>query len=123
MDAATLAWLVPLLRLAKWLGVMAVAAGTVGAFLPRALDDRQRAAYLVLGPGFGVSWLAGFGLAHARGISLLEPWLLAAMALSMLSLNAVLYAVGREGRRTPRSGGVALVSLAATVVLMVYQPR
>ena len=44
------------------------------------------------------------------------------MALSLLSLQVVLYAVGKDGRRTVATAALALLALAATVALMVWRP-
>lgn len=115
-------WLV-WLRLLKLLAVAAFAAGTVGAFLPRALEDRQRAAYLVAGPGFGVSWFAGFLMAWAQARSLLSIWLLGSVLLSLFGLNVVLWSVGKEGRRGPVAAALAIGSLALTMGLMVLRPE
>lgn len=111
-----------LLRVLKLAAAMALGAGTVGAFLPRDLEDRRRAAYFVAGPGLGASWALGFILAWARGHSPLSAWILGALALSLVSINVVLWATGREGRRTAGAAAVALAALVATLVLMVWQP-
>lgn len=115
-------WLVTL-RLVKLLGVAALAAGTIGAFLPRDYDDRQRAAYALAGPGFGVSWIAGFLMIWAQGRSLLSLWVLGGIGLSLFSLNVVLWAVGKDGRRGPRAAALAIGTLALTIALMVYRPE
>lgn len=110
------------LRLLKILAAMALGAGTVGAFLPASLEDRQRAAYFVAGPGWGLSMALGFVLTWTRGISLLSGWVLASMVLAIFSINVVLFSVGIEGRRNKTTATLALGSLVAIVVLMVYQP-
>jgi hypothetical protein len=111
-----------LLKFVKVLAVAALFAGTVGALLPRDLSDRRRAAYALAGPGFGVTWACGFGLAAYEEVPILSSWILGAMALSLLSLQVVLYAVGKDGRRTPVTAALALLPLAATVALMVWRP-
>jgi hypothetical protein len=111
-----------LLKFVKVLAVAALFAGTVGALLPRDLGDRRRAAYALAGPGFGVTWLCGFGLAAFEEVPILSGWILGAMALSLLSLQVVLYAVGKDGRRTPATALLAVLPLAATVALMVWRP-
>ncbi len=115
-------WLVAL-RLVKLLGVSALAAGTIGAFLPRGYDDRQRAAYGLAGPGFGVCWIAGFLMAWAQARSLLSAWILSAMVLSVFSLNVVLWGVGKDGRRGPRAAALAIGTLVATIALMALRPE
>ncbi len=115
-------WLI-WLRLAKLLAVSLLAAGTVGAFLPRDLEDRRRAAYALAGPGFGLSWLCGFLMIWAQQRSLLSAWLVGAAVLSLFSLNVVLWSVGKDGRRGPIAAGLAIGSLAITVALMVLRPE
>lgn len=111
-----------LVRLVKLLAVAALFAGSAGALLPRDLRDRRRAAYVVAGPAFGVTWLAGFFLVYVTSTSLLSTWILLSLFLSFVSINAVLYAVGRDGRRTLGTSLAVLVPLVATVALMVYRP-
>ena len=111
-----------LLKFVKVLAVAALFAGTVGALLPRDLDDRRRAAYALAGPGFGAAWLCGFGLAAFEEVPILSGWILGAMALSLLSLQVVLYAVGKDGRRTSVTAALALLPLTAAVALMVWRP-
>ena len=114
--------LVPLLRVIKLLAVAALFSGTVGAFVPRDLRDRRVFAYAIAGPGFGVAWLMGFALGGLEELPLLSTWVLCGMACSLFSLQVVLYAVGKDGRRTAGTAATALLPLIATVVLMVYRP-
>lgn len=114
-------WIVGL-RLIKLLAAALWASGTIGAFLPKDLEDRQRAAYFLMGPGFGLSWVLGFVLAFAREMSLLSAWAIGAMALSLFSLNVVLWSVGREGRRGPVGASLAIAGLVGTFALMVFRP-
>lgn len=111
-----------LLKIAKLLGVSALFAGTIGSVLARDLADRRRFAYGLAGPGFGVTWACGFGLAALEEVSLLSTFILLAMALSMASLQVVLYGVGKEGRRTVVVAVLAIAPLVATVALMVVRP-
>jgi len=119
MIAAWLVWL----RLAKLLAVAALAAGTIGAFLPRALEDRQRAAYALMGPAFGICWAAGFFMIWAQQRSLLSLWIIASAVTSLFSLNVVLWSVGKDGRRGPIAAALAIGSLAITITLMVLRPE
>ncbi len=114
--------LIAALRLLKILSAMALAAGTIGAFLPEALADRQRAAYVVAGPGWGLSVALGFVLTWVRGISLLSGWVLAAMVLAIVQIQVVLFAVGTDGRRRAGPASLAIGLLIAIVTLMIYQP-
>jgi hypothetical protein len=110
------------LRLLKLLSAMTLAAGTVGAFLPEALSDRQRAVYFIAGPGWGLSMALGFVLTWMRGVSLLSGWVLAAMVIAIVQIQVLLFAVGTDGRRRAGPASLALGLLIAIVVLMVYQP-
>jgi hypothetical protein len=115
-------WLV-WLRLLKLLAVALLASGTIGAFLPRALEDRQRAAYFLLGPGFGLCWFCGFLMVWAQQRSLLSLWMLGSVLLSVFSLNVALWSVGKEGRRGPIAAALAIGSLALTIGLMTLRPE
>lgn len=108
--------------LAKQLAVCLLAAGTVGAFLPRDLEDRRRAAYWLAGPGFGLCWVLGWLLLWARQVSALSAWVLGAMVVSIFSLNVVLWSVGTEGRRSGTAAALAVGSLALTIALMMLRP-
>jgi hypothetical protein len=112
----------PALRVVKVLAVAALFAGSIGAVLARDLADRRRFAYWLAGPGFGLAWATGFGLVAVTAVSLLSWWILGALVLSFFSLQVVLFAVGREGRRGPVTASLILLPLVATVVLMVYRP-
>ncbi len=117
-----MAGVIPLLRLAKLLSVATLVAGTIGAVLARDLRDRRMFAYALAGPGFGLTWACGFGLAAAEEFSIASLWIVGAIVLSLFSLQVVLYAVGKDGRRTPLVAALALAPLVATVALMVYRP-
>jgi hypothetical protein len=112
----------PLVLFLKLLGVGALFAGSVGAVLPHDIADRRRFAYAVAGPGFGVSWGCGFGLAGLTSQSLLSTWAIGSMALSLFSIQAVLWSVGKEGRRGPGAWVAILAPLVGTLALMVWRP-
>jgi hypothetical protein len=115
------AWAHAWLEIAKLLAVGVLFSGTLGAFLPQALADRQRAAYWLAGPGFGATWASGFLLAWARNVSTLSWWILVAMALSIVSINGVLYATAKDGRRSGTTAVIAIVPLVLCVVVMVLR--
>jgi hypothetical protein len=115
------AWAHQWLEIAKLLSVAALFSGTLGAFLPEALADRQRAAYWLAGPGFGATWIFGFVLAWARSVSTLSWWIVLSMALSIVSINAVLYGTAKDGRRSGTTALVAIVPLVLCVILMVLR--
>ena len=110
------------LRFAKLLGVLVLVAGTVGAVFP-GLEGRvrKRLAYLVAGSGFGVTWIAGLLLVHWRGYSMLSTWVVGALVASLISLQGVLFAAGRE-RTSLTIAGVALLPLVVVLALMVWRP-
>ena len=115
-------YLYPLLRFLKVLAVAACFAGTIGAFVPRDLRERRIFGYGIAGPGIGAAWACGFGLAGVTASSLLEWWVLASLALSFFSLQVVLFAVGKDGRRSAWVAALALAPLVTTVGLMVWRP-
>lgn len=110
-----------LLKVLKLLGVGALFAGSIGAVFPRSLEERRRFAYLVAGPGFGVTWLAGFGLAFMQGLPLVSWWVITAIALSLFAIQVVLYSVGVEGRRNGVVATLILLPLAGCVAAMVFR--
>ena len=110
------------LRLLKLLAAALWASGTIGAFLPKDLADRQRAAYFLMGPGFGLSWALGFVLLFARQVSPISTWTIGAMVVSFFSLNVVLWSVGKEGRRGPIGASLAIGCLVGVFALMVLRP-
>jgi hypothetical protein len=110
------------LRFMKVLAVAGVFAGSVGAVLPRDLADRRLFAYAVAGPSYGLAWLLGFCLVAQEEQPFLQLWILGGLALSFFALQAVLFAVGKEGRRGPGVAVAILAPLVATVALMVWRP-
>ncbi|MEM1416790.1 MAG: hypothetical protein AAGH15_17975 [Myxococcota bacterium] len=112
------------LRFVKLAGVLLLAAGTLGATLPGPLPlaARRRFAFVLAGPGFGLTWLAGFVLAWRLGHALLSTWVLASLGLSLLSLQGVLYVAGKEGRAGTTPLLVAWLPLFAVLALMVWRP-
>lgn len=110
------------LRFVKLLAVLALAAGTAGAFVPRALEDRRRFAYLLAAPGLAVTWGAGLAMASGSGVSPIAPWIAGAAIASTVGINVVLWAVGREGRRSWAAGGISIASIVVAMALMVWKP-
>ncbi len=111
------------LRFGKMLAVALLFAGCLGAVLPVDLRDRRRFAYAVAGPGFILSWYFGFMLLGEVAAAFAEAWIYGAMGLSFVSLNGVLWAVGRDGRRSWGSGAFILATLIGAFALMVFKPR
>jgi hypothetical protein len=111
-----------LARFTKALSVALLFAGSIGALLPREFTERRRFATWFAGPGFVGSWASGFLLAYVTSTSLFSIWILAAMALSLFSLQVVMYAVGKDGRRSLMTALLTLLPLVATLALMVWRP-
>lgn len=110
------------LKFVKLLAVTLYLSGSLGAVFSRDFEERQRFAYYLAGPGFGLTWLLGFVLAGVMAQSYFATWILGALALSFVSLQSLLYAVGKDGRRTVLSSLMILAPLVATVALMVFKP-
>jgi hypothetical protein len=110
------------LRFLKILSVAALFTGSIGAVLPRDHEDRRRFAHWIAGPAWLLTWASGVLLAWATGVSLLSTWILGAFVLTLISQNAVLWAVGKDGRRSVGAALVILVPLIVTVALMVWKP-
>lgn len=110
------------LRFLKLVAVAALAAGTLGAFVPTSLEDRQRAAYAIAGPGFGATWILGFLMAWGSGVSLFAAWIAGSVVLSLISINVVLWSAGKEGRRSATAAALAIATLLASLALMVWKP-
>lgn len=111
-----------ILRFVKLIGVALLATGTIGAFVPRALEDRRRFGYAIAGAGFGLTWSAGIATAFGAGVSLFASWIVGAALASLVSINVVLWAIGKEGRRSPSAGALAAALLALALALMVWKP-
>ncbi|MGB0678998.1 MAG: hypothetical protein ACPGUV_04995 [Polyangiales bacterium] len=109
------------LRLAKWLAVLLFVSGAVGGVFCRDFAERRRFIYCLAGPGLGLSWLVGFALLFALGRSPLQGWVLGALALSLLSLQGLLFIAGKPCRRSLVSSLVVLLPLVGTVALMVWR--
>jgi len=117
-----MATLAILLRIGKLLGVLVFFAGTVGATCSSSYEDRQKFAHRLAAPGFFLLWGFGVGLSQVKGVSLFSAWLLGSAFCSLVIINAVLYATGREERATRNARIAALVPFAIALVLMVWRP-
>jgi energy-converting hydrogenase Eha subunit C len=111
------------LRVLKLLSVAAFVGGSVGAILCRDEQDRRRLSFVLVAPGFGLTWVAGFLLAAEASVSLLEGWVLGAMVASILSLQATLFRGSRPGRQGVVSAGLVVVPLIVAIGLMVWRPQ
>jgi hypothetical protein len=111
-----------LLRLSKFGGLVLLGAGAAGAFGTGALPERQRAVYRLFTAGFLLTWLGGWAMARARGVPLSTPWVLGAMAGSLVSFQAVVWVVEAEARPQRGAAAVAAAGLLGAVALMVWRP-
>ena len=111
------------LRFFKLLSAFAFVAGSLGALVP-GLDHamRKRFVFAIAAPGFGATWALGFILVSLSGHSVMAPWVILSLVTSMVVLQVLLYLAGREGRGGPKSRGIALFCLIATIALMVWRP-
>lgn len=112
-----------LLKFTKFTGIGMLFAGSLGAVLASTYADRRRFAYALAGPGFWLTWLSGVLILVATNGSPLTLWVIGSMVLSVVSLNALLYLVGREERSRSRVAALLVVlPLVACVALMTFKP-
>ena len=90
-----------LLRFAKLLSVALLFAGSLGATMGDTLAARRRMALFVAAPSLLATWGLGIALASNLDETLLSTWVLASIALSLVAINVVLFAVAKEGRNQP----------------------
>jgi integral membrane protein len=112
------AWIA--LRLVKFLGLVVLSGGTVGALLRPDRAGRLAAAYRLVVPGLLLTWTSGYLLMHSSARSF-EVWILAGVALSLVSLHGVMMVAHREAPR-PASALLAAAGLMGAVVVMVTRP-
>ena len=117
MISALLLW-----RFLKFVGLLAVAGATAGAFLPERLHTRQRIVYLVATPGLALTWIAGYGLLKVMGWSMGAPWVGPSILLSVGWLYVLATAVERDERRTWRWFVYAAIPLLVVLALMTFRP-
>ena len=109
------------LRLAKFLGVLAYAGGLVGAFVASAPAERKRAVHSIASPALVCIWAVGYALSARRSVPLTELWVLGGLLLSAASLLALIQSVTR-GRPTMTSFCAAALPLVGVLVFMVFKP-
>jgi hypothetical protein len=115
--------LLPWFKVFKILAVAGLFTGAIGACITKAARERSIFAYYIYGPSFALAWAMGLFLTFAEGIELFSWWLLGSIALSLLSLNAVLYVAGKDDRATRISVPLAIAPLVISVVLMITKPK
>jgi hypothetical protein len=117
-----------LLRTLKWLGMLAYGAGLVGALGSETPAGRSKAVQLWATLGFALLWFSGWGLARLTGVSLGSAYLSASMALSLLSMQLLIWSTERRSPELARAPGriwagrLAAVLSVAVIVLMVARP-
>lgn len=117
MISALLIW-----RFLKFIGLVALAGATAGAFLPERLHTRQLVVYLVATPGLALTWIAGYGLLKTTGVSMGAPWIGPSILLSVGWLYILATAVERADRRTWRWFLYAAAVLLVVLALMTFRP-
>jgi hypothetical protein len=114
-------WLV--LRLVKFVGVIAFAMGIALALAPT--DDmarvRQRAAYWLATPGFIVTWIVGWGMARQLAVSLGRPWITISMVASLVALHETIRDVEPGRPRSRARVAVILIALFISLGSMVIR--
>lgn len=113
--------LVPWLLVLKFLGVLGYAGGATAAFVAPDAVVRRRAVHRLASPALLVVWLSGYALAGLLGIPASELWLVGGLALSFVSLLALVRSVARA-ERTPAAFAATAVPIALVVVLMALRP-
>ena len=110
------------LLLGKLLSVLLYASGCVGTALSQHYPDRQRFAYRLAAPGFGLVWIFGISLTWQTEVALFSTWLVGTMLASLVTINGILYRAGKEERKGLVPALVILVPLGLSVALMVLRP-
>jgi hypothetical protein len=112
-------WLV--LRLAKFVGVIAFAMGIAIAVTPGLERVRQRAAYWLATTGFILTWVAGYGMAKMYAISLGRSWITVSMVASMIALHETIRDVEPGRPRSAMRTAVTLLALFVSLASMVIR--
>ena len=111
------------LKFAKLVAVALLLGAAVGALVVDGLEQRRKLVYRIAGPALAATWSAGFGLAWVTQVSIASWWVLAAMVLSLLAVQALLYVAGRDGRRNVWSALLVVAPLVGCIAIMVYRQR
>lgn len=109
------------LRLAKFIGVIAFAMGIALALGPGHERVRQRAAYWLATPGFVLAWIAGYGMAKMYAISVGRPWITVTMLASTVALHEVVRDVEPGRPRSKLRVAVILLALLVSLASMVIR--
>lgn len=109
-------WL--LFRLLKFLSLALFAGGVVLATHARRQPERVHAAWRIAPLGFFGSWIAGYGMLKATGVSMSAGWVSASMLASIVALHLAQLAARRE-TQARWLGPVAWAALGASIGAMV----
>lgn len=113
---------VVMLRLVKFVGVLAFAMGVAISVAPNSNDRvRQRATYAVATPGFLLTWIAGWGMAKLYSIPLGAPWITISMAASLVVLHEVIREVEPTQTRSLGRSIVIVLALLVSLTSMVVR--
>ena len=109
-------WL--LFRLLKFLSLALFAGGVVVATHARRRPERVHAAWRIAPLGFFGSWIAGYGMLKATGVSMGAGWVSASMLASIVALHLAQLSARRE-TQARWLGPVAWAALGASIGAMV----
>jgi hypothetical protein len=112
-------WLI--LRLGKFVGVIAFAMGIAIAVSPGHERVRQRAAHWLATLGFILTWVTGYGMAKMYAISLGRPWITISMIASLIALHETVRHVEPDRPRSRVNLAVILLALFVSLASMVIR--
>jgi hypothetical protein len=109
------------LRLAKFIGVIAFAMGIALTLAPGLERVRQRAAHWLATSGFILTWIAGYGMAKMYAISLGRPWITVTILASTIALHETVRDVEPGRPRSKVRAAVILIALLVSLASMVIR--
>ncbi len=107
-------------RAIKFLGLVLLSGGVFAATLSTAAPNRMRGLVLT-SLGLVLTWAAGYMMMHSTGMRITEPWILAAVGMSLVSLFStadLAHAATKRWRRL--RAGVAAGGIFAAVLVMIF---
>lgn len=110
-----------LVRLLKFLGVIAYGAGAGIGLSAGELQMRKRAVHLIASPALLVTWVGGYLLTLFQGTPLTYAWILGGFSASALGHLLLIRSTRTASLSTRQRAGV-LLPLVLTVLLMVLRP-
>ncbi len=110
-----------LLRLLKFVSVLAYGAGVGIALSSAPLSLRKRAVHSFASPALLSTWGAGYLLTLYQGTSLSEAWILGGFLSSTFG-QLVLVRTCRTERVTPGQSALIVGALLLTLLCMVFRP-